>query len=163
MNVEMANNTIPVRLREESFGFVKLRQKSKIPVESNWQNTNHSHKEAQTWLDEGFNYGILGGCGDLIIIDADCPELSQTIRDRLPATFTVRTPGGGHHYYFRCKEIKRKIVLKRDDLHFGEIISSGAQVVGPGSIHPDTGTEYQVMDDAEIAEVNREQILSKLV
>jgi hypothetical protein len=53
----------------------------------------------------------------------------------MPDTFTVRTPKQGHHYYFICKDINNKIVLSKDGEHFGEIISSGSQVVGAGSIH----------------------------
>ena len=52
---------------------------------------------------------------------------------------------------------------KKDDDHFGEIIAQGSQVVGPGSIHPDTGTKYEVVKDDEIATISRELVYSELM
>ena len=156
------NKIIPGQLQNDSFGFVKLRKKSKIPLEKDWQKNPYTHKEIQPWIGHGGNYGVLGGCGELIVIDADTPELDQIVKDTLPATFTVKTPRCGHHYYYICKDIKSKIVLKIGEDHYGEIISSGSQVVGPGSIHPDTGTEYEVVNGVKIAEINQEDIFSNL-
>jgi P4 family phage/plasmid primase-like protien len=51
----------------------------------------------------------------------------------------------------------------KDDNHFGEIIAQGTQVVGPGSIHPDTGTKYDVVKDVEIATISRELVFSELM
>jgi hypothetical protein len=53
-------------------------------------------------------------------------------------------------------------VLSKDGEHFGEIISSGSQVVGAGSIHPDTGTKYEVINDIEITEISKEEIFAAL-
>ncbi|MFZ5801649.1 MAG: bifunctional DNA primase/polymerase [Candidatus Omnitrophota bacterium] len=159
----MEKNTIPVQLQRDSFGFVKLKPRSKIPFEQDWQNRPYSFRDIESWLTQDANYGVLGGQGDLVVIDADTAVMSELIQSKLPATFTVKTPRSGHHFYYFCSEIKKKIVLKKDDEHFGEIISVGSQVVGPGSIHPETGTEYQVIRDLEIATVSREQIFSELI
>lgn len=99
---------------------------------------------------------MLGGFGNLIIFDADDSILSQLIEEKLPRTFTVKTPSSGYHYYFYCKDICKKIVLTKNYKHYGEIISKGGQVVGPGSIHPDTLTEYEVYHDLPIREVSLE-------
>ncbi len=157
-----ANGTLPVQLQSINFGFVKLREKSKIPVEKNWQNKPYTYEDIQSWFAQGFNYGVLGGCGDLIVIDADTKELDKVVKDKLPDTFTVKTPRCGHHYYYICKGISNKIVLSQNGEHFGEIISSGSQVVGSGSIHPDTGTKYEVVSNIDIAEISREEILANL-
>ena len=161
--MEIVKNKIPHQLQKGDFGFVKLKPRTKIPFEQDWQNKPYPCADIQAWIDQGGNYGVLGGCGELIVIDADAPEISSFVSTKLPPTFTVKTPGGGHHFYYFCKDIKKKIVLKKDAKHFGEVISCGSQVVGPGSIHPDTGTEYQIINNAEIAEVNRELIFSELV
>ncbi|KAF0134050.1 MAG: DNA primase-like protein [Candidatus Saganbacteria bacterium] len=165
---EKVKSKIPIQLQKEGFGFVKLKQRSKTPFERRWQDNPYSYRDIQPWIDEGCNYGVLGGYGDLIIIDADTPELSQLIKDKLPSTFTIKSPKKGYHYYYFCKDIKKKIVLTKDtpgkkDDHFGEIVTKGSQVVAPGSIHPDTGTAYEVYKDLEIAEVSRELIFSELV
>ncbi len=49
-----------------------------------------------------------------------------------------------------------------DNNHLGEIIAKGSQVVGAGSIHPDTGTKYEVVNDIEIAEISKEEIFTNL-
>ena len=161
--METVKKLIPRQLQNDIFGFIKLRRASKIPFEQDWQNTPYSYKDIQEWVNQGGNYGVLGGCGDLIVIDADMMELSRFIKEKLPATFTVKTPKQGHHYYYICKQITKKIILKKGNIHYGEIISSGSQVVGPGSIHPDTGTEYEVINDTDIAEISREEIYSELI
>jgi len=153
---------IPKQLRNIEFGFVKLRKKTKKPFEPDWQNDPYTFKEIQTWIDEGNNYGVIGGYGDLIVIDADTKELDKTVNDKLPDTFTVKTPLNGHHYYYKCKDIKNKIVLDRGEKHFGEIISSGSQVVGASSIHPETKTKYQAVNNIEIAEISKEEIFNNL-
>jgi len=162
-DVGSVKKKIPYQLQKDGFGFVKLKPHSKIPFEKDWQDNPYSFTGIQSWIEQGGNYGILGGFGDLIIIDADTPEMSELVRARLPATFTIKTPRTGYHYYFICKDIKKKIILKKGGTHFGEIISSGSQVVGPGSIHPDTGTEYKVSNDVEIVLVSQEQVFSELV
>lgn len=156
------NGTLPAQLQNNNFGFVKLRAKSKIPIDKNWQNKRHPFEEIQSWIKQGFNYGVLGGCGHLIVIDCDEEVINKIVRDELPATFAVRTPGRGYHFYFICSDIKNKIVLEKDGVHYGEIISNGAQAVGAGSIHPDTGTPYMVDRDVEIVEVSSNEIFDSL-
>src|SRR3989338_1711762 len=159
---------IPQQLQKDGFGFVRLKARTKIPFEQDWQNKPYSFTEIQAWIDQGGNYGVQGGYGRLVIIDADTPEIADTLTNKFPETLTVKTPRQGFHYYFFCDGIDKKIVLKKDmpekkDDHFGEIIAKGSQVVGPGSIHPDTGTAYEIIKDLEIAEVSRELIFSEFV
>jgi len=166
--MEIVKNKIPQALQKDSFGFVKLKPRTKIPLEQDWQNKPYSFKDIQAWIDQGGNYGVQGGYGKLIIIDADSQEIDEIVKKYFPETLTVRTPKQGHHYYYFCEGIDKKIVLKndsvkKDDDHFGEIIAKGSQVVGAGSIHPDTGTEYQLINDIEIATINRELVYSELV
>ncbi|MDD5258515.1 MAG: bifunctional DNA primase/polymerase [bacterium] len=160
--MEMVKQRIPKQLQIDSFGFVKLKARSKIPFEPDWQNKPYSFAEIQSWIDQGGNYGVLGGYGNLIIIDADTEVISTVIKERFPDTLTVKTRKG-FHYYYLSKDIPKKIVLKKDDMHYGEIISSGSQVVAPGSIHPDTGVMYEVVNDVNISEITREQIYSELL
>jgi len=166
--VEIIKEKIRHQVQKDGFGFVRLKARTKIPFEQDWQNKPYSFTDIQTWIDQGGNYGVQGGYGRLVIIDADTPEIADILASKFPETLTVKTPRQGFHYYFFCDGIDKKIVLKKDtpekkDDHFGEVIAKGSQVVGPGSIHPDTGTEYQVIKDLEIAEVSRELILSEFV
>lgn len=159
---------IPRQLQNEAFGFAKVKPRTKEPFETNWQNRPYTYKEIQPWIAQGGNYGVQGGYGKLVIIDADTQEIANILVGKFPATFTVKTPGKGYHFYFLCPGIDKKIVLQKNTAkneieHFGEIIAKGSQVVGAGSIHPDTGTEYTVDRDLEIAEISREQIYFELV
>ena len=149
---------LPKQLQSDCFGFVKLSGKTKKPFEKEWQNKPYTYEGIQSWIEEGHNYGVLGGHGDLIVIDADTECLDKVVKDKLPDTFTVKTPRKGHHYYYLCKDIKSKIVLKSGEEHVGEIITKGSQAVGAGSIHPDTGTEYEVVNDIEITEISQKDI-----
>ena len=163
--MDIVKTKIPHELQKDGFGFVKLKPKTKIPFEKDWQNKPYSYTEIQAWFDAGNNYGVQGGYGGLIIIDADTPEIDVIAKDKFPATLTVKTPRNGHHYYFFCEGIGKKIVLKKDtekqDYHFGEIIAKGSQVVDAGSIHPDTGTEYQIVNDVEIATITKDNVLKE--
>ena len=166
--MEIVKSKIPQQLQKDGFGFVKLKPRTKKPFEHDWQNKPYSYIEIQAWIDEGGNYGVQGGYGRLIIIDADTPEIDEIVRNNFSATLTVKTPRQGHHYYYFCESIDKKIVLKKDtaekkDDHFGEIIAKGSQVVGAGSIHPDTGTEYQLVNDVEIAMISPELVYTELV
>lgn len=165
--MEPIKSKIPPQLQKDGLGFVKLKPRTKIPFEPDWQHRPYSFKEIQAWADQDNNYGVQGGYGGLIIIDADMAEVSDLVDLRLPGTFTVKTRKGFHYYYI-CEGIKNKLVLRKPgpdkkDIHLGEIMAQGSQVVGPGSVHPETGAIYQAVNESEIATVSREQILSELV
>ena len=153
------NGILPAQLQNINFGFVKLGKRSKMPFEKNWQNNPYAFEEIQLWVDQGGNYGVLGGHGNLVVIDDDTGEIGKIVQEKLPPTFIVKSSRWCHYYYI-CKGIKNKIVLMKDKKHYGDIISKGSQVVGAGSIHPDTGTEYEVVNDIEIAEISQEDIFT---
>lgn len=161
MEIEIKNNKIPQVLRKDGFGFVKLKAQTKVPLEQDWQNKPCSFLEIEPWARDGNNYGILGGYGDLIVIDADTEEISAIVEAKFPATFTVKTCKGFHFYYLN-KDIQKKIVLKKKEEHCGEIIAKGSQAVAPGSIHPDSGIKYSVHRDTAISHLSRELIYREL-
>lgn len=165
--MEIVKSKIPKQLEKEGIGFVKLKAGTKIPFEKDWQNKPYKLKDIQHWFDKGGNYGVQGGYGRLIIIDADKPEITNIINQHFPKTFTVKTPRQGYHYYYFCEGIDKKIVLQKNkelkgDDHYGEIIAKGSQVVGAGSIHPDTGTEYMVFNDMDIVRIDKKFVFDSL-
>jgi hypothetical protein len=107
---------------------------------------------------QGNNYGVLGGRGELIIIDADTPVISDLIQKSLPATFTVKS-GRGFHYYYLCQDLKQKIILQKDGQHYGDIIANGSQIVGPGSIHPESKQPYLITNNIEISRISKLDVL----
>lgn len=157
---------IPQRLRQESFRFIKVKTGDKIPLEKNWQKHNNYHFNDPillTHINDGGNYGILGGFGNLAVIDCDAESISDAVLAGLPSTFTVKTPRGGRHYYYLCPDIDKTIRLLGGSKpgEIGDIKAKGGQVVGPGSIHPKGGT-YEIERDEEIATVSWDDILNAL-
>lgn len=112
----------------------------------------------QQHLKRGGNYGVVGGFG-LVIVDVDLDELKQLVRDHLPRTFTVQSPGSkGWHLYFLCSLEKPLRLRDKDGENVGDIQGQGKMVVGPGCIHPN-GDVYKIVDDRPLAQVTREQLL----
>lgn len=143
--------------------YCKIKRGMKAPFEKDWTNKPYEWKDIQEHVRQEQNYGVLCGYGNLAVIDADNVELQKHIEAVLPATFKVKTGGGGTHNYFFVPNFEKKIVLTTDlggkDIHWGEIQSKGTQVVAPGSIHPN-GNKYEVIAPLLIIELTQEQLLS---
>lgn len=137
----------------------------KAPFEKDWTNKPYRWEEIQEHIKKEINYGVLCGYGNLAVIDSDNIELQKHVEATLPATFRVKTGGGGTHNYFFVKDFEKKIVLTTDiggkDIHWGEIQSKGTQVVAPNSIHPN-GNKYEITIPVLIAELTQEQLLSSV-
>jgi hypothetical protein len=149
--------TIPKQLQNESFRFVKLKPKSKIPFEPNWQNNGYTWKEIKDWVNKGNNYGVIGGRGDLRILDTDNLDFAKEMKEKLPKTFTVKTGNGGLHFYF-ITDYNQNHVLKDNK---GELRSFNYQVVGVNSRHPN-GNLYQVEVDEPIASIDSNTLKTQL-
>jgi len=112
------------------------------------------------WPDTGF--GVALGRAGLVVVDTD---VNKRLRDgtpvsgedslraleaeagaSLPPTFTVETPSGGRHYYFRAAGLGSRNAL-RPAL---DVKSGGGYVVLPGSRFP-RGTYRVVSGDVKIA------------
>jgi P4 family phage/plasmid primase-like protien len=136
-----------------------------MPIGLDWQKKDSSSNycwddpDLQAYITEHERYGVVAGIGDLIIIDADEPEIEKVVEDNLPATFTVKTgrDGGGKHYYFYCFNFKKKKILYDGTRHLGEIQSTGSQCIGPGSIYSGS-TRYEVVNDTDITTISSTDI-----
>lgn len=152
----------------EDLKFCKIKRSSKKPFEPNWPNKPYTWDEIQEHIRSEENFGVLCGYEGLIIVDADKPEFRDFIQKELPKTFTVQTGGdtGGMHFYYICPQVKKKIVLQvaKEDKHFGEVQSWGAQCVGPGSIHVKTGRKYKIIEEngRMIPELDYEKLLAAI-
>lgn len=157
-------NFIPEQLWNDEFRFLKLRPRGKEPTADSigWQNNNYHYldEEFQKHIINGGNYGIIGGYGNLILIDSDSEEITK-IAESMPETFTVKTGSKEeykkHYFYIADKPIKpiRLTALKLGDL--GDVRSVGQYVVGAGSIHP-SGNEYKVLKDLPITKITEDEI-----
>lgn len=151
---------IPPQLKEVGCRFILVEPQGKRPIEQGWQLTANyaaDNPKLQEHINGGGNYGVVCGNG-LIVVDLDRP-IEDVI---LPPTFTVSTPSGGKHLYYKCA-LSKKIILERDGIHYGEIQAGGnTQVVGPGSRAKSKTTgelaEYKITRDVAVAEITEDQL-----
>ena len=146
--------------------FCKIRRGTKKPYEADWPHKPYTWAEMQEHIKKELNYGVQCGYEGLIVIDADSKEVRDVVEKELPTTFKVETGSKGFHYYFICKEVNKKVVLQTDK-HYGEIQSTGTQVVGPGCYSEDTemltlegfkGID-QIKDTDKIATINKQGVI----
>ena len=101
----------------------------------------------RNWFDQWpkSNYAIACGPSKLLVLDVDGNkgrESLQKLQERMKlGKPTVVTGTGGLHYYFRCSDPNTRNSVGLLDAGL-DIRTNGGYVVGPGSIHPDTGKEY---------------------
>jgi len=151
---------IPKKLKNDKLRFIKLRGKTKNPLEKNWtKDANYSYDEISEWSNEGNNYGVATGFGRLGVIDCDLEILDKRVQEELPETFTVETGSGGHHYYYFVEGLDEKFIFwYKGTIHAGELQWQGQQVVGAGSIHPETKKKYKVIVNKPIATITTAQL-----
>jgi hypothetical protein len=126
------------------------------PFEDGWNKPQNlmtaDNARLQDWLKQGGNYGVAAGDG-LVIFDADNDDGRRIQETRLPATFTVRTPGGGYHAYYHCEDMADAKIRLRDKegIHIGDVQGVGRMCTGPNSIRRDGA--YRIVADVPIAKV----------
>jgi len=155
---------IPKQLQNPDFRFLMLQKRDKkpLPQMKEWQKVNaeFNNPVLEYYLNEDGNYAIIGGFGNLIIIDSDSKEITD-IADKLPETFTVKTGSleeyKKHFFYIADKQIKPIRLSKESVGDLGDVRSVGQYVVGPNCIHP-SGNTYQVIKDIPITHITEEQI-----
>lgn len=145
---------IPKQLKHLSF--CRILKGNKAPFQMDWVNKPLTYEEISKFFPKE-NYGVLCGYHNLAVIDCDKEELKLAVEQLLPKTFSVKTGGGGMHFYYFVPDLKKKIILNAKEEHLGEIQSYGSQVVGAGSTHPN-GKEYEVINNSGITEIPFKEI-----
>jgi len=97
--------------------------------------------------------------GGTWFFDADRAGLVDQIESqtghKIPETFMVRSQPGKGHYYFRQSASSIAMGNRQASDPEGELWSARVAdryVVGPKSVHPDTGKQYEVVRDVPIVE-----------
>lgn len=129
------------------------------------------------WSTAAFNVAVATGPSGLLVVDCDQPkpgwvwpegwnsrgvasglDVLTVLADRaeatVPATYTVATPSGGRHFYFRAPAGMRLRNTNGDHGGLGPLIDTragGGYVVAPGSITPDG--VYELINDSEPVEL----------
>lgn len=145
-------------MKVAEFRFVLLKPKDKIPFENGWQHNGYAHDNPRLaeHINKGGNYGVIGGYGNLRIIDIDNKELAEKLLLQWE-TFTIKTGSGGMHFYYISEYSTNHVFA--DDI--GEVRVNNYQVVGPGCIHPN-GNTYKVIKDMPIIKISAEDFYEKI-
>jgi len=145
---------IPKQLQQPEFRFCKLKAKDKVPFEKDWQNKGYEYRDLKLTkhIEQGGNYGVIGGYGKLRILDIDDPKLAEEMFKLLP-TFTIKTGGGGMHFYFISDYETNHVLINEK----GELRAKNYQVVGASCTHPN-GKKYKIINDVEIINLQKEVI-----
>lgn len=165
MTAAVARTIADAAAQLAGWGFRVHPLRGKQPLEKSWTSVATSDVRAARDLFASYphaNVGIATGRG-LIVLDVDPRSDGHTSLDALlathgplPETVTVRTGGGGSHFYLR---VPAGIRLRNSSSKLGrglDIKTDGGQVVAPPSVHPETGAPYtwapsQSPADVEIA------------
>jgi hypothetical protein len=164
--------TTPSELMARGFALFPLRPGTKVPaVPRDWERAATTSPLRLRQLTSGPhpNHGVACGPSDLVVVDLDVAKSAaeaeaadgatdgwQVLRKLaaeheggLPRTFTVQTPSGGRHLYFRPPvdgPAPRNTVRRLGPLI--DTRGAGGYVVAPGSRVD--GVEYRVIVDAPI-------------
>lgn len=152
-----------------AFSYIQLYPSGKVPTQDWKGDARRTPSEVREWLAQGYNVGVRtdrsSGCW---VLDADVNVETREFSEEwaalleehggMPATYTVRTPSNGIHYYLRFPD---GIDVRNDQ---GKVIAEGVDirgiggyVVAPGmhaaydkhGVHFDG--HYEVIDDSPIA------------
>lgn len=130
-------------------GWSVLPTRGKIPRLHNGLHGASTDTHAiRNWFEMWPDAGVAVRTGNgLLVLDVDGDAGADSLHDlerrhgKLPQTVTVRTGGGGAHYYFTVPWPVRNSAGK---LGPGlDVRGDGGYVIAPPSIHPDTGRAYE--------------------
>lgn len=162
--------SLPSALVTRGFALFPLRAGSKTPaVARDWEHlaTTSLARLRLLTTDPRANYAIACGPSNLLVIDIDVAkqkpapgepanglEVLQALAGErgLPRTFTVGTPSGGRHLYFRPPADGPE--LRNTVRRLGPLLDTraiGGYVVAPGSRVD--GVTYEILEDAPVAEL----------
>jgi hypothetical protein len=148
---------IPSQLASETPQFLRIAEASKAPKRGNSASDgpffHHDDSEITRHLGSGGNVArVLQD--ELVAFDIDSQQLYDIIADRLPDSFEIESGGDGigFHRYYRVPEFDKNQVEFRDSgTEIGGLRSGNAYCLIPPSRHDETGNQYSISKDTEIA------------
>lgn len=150
-----------------SFSYIQLLRSGKTPTRDWKGDPRVAPSEVREWIAQGYNAGVRTDRQSgvwVLDVDVDVHTFEPTeewkqllAENELPATYTVKTPSGGLHYYFRFPEVD----VRNDQ---GQVIAKGVDIRGIGGYVVAAGSrasydkhgvhfegEYVVVDDSPIS------------
>ena len=162
----------------ENLNWIVIPLRAKVPTVEKWN--QFSIEDSEIIDDNLWNsadgIGIVTHPSNLLVLDIDILKEKDKGKKEdgmiwwegyikmygEPNTYTVRSGGGGFHYYFNFNErvahLTRKIsCLTNEDTGLPitwDIISTNSYIVAPPSFHPITGERYTQYYNAPVAEMD---------
>lgn len=124
--------------------------KQKRAVIKGWEQLRLTDNDLPLYFDQPANIGIILGepSNWLVDVDLDCPEAIELAEQYLPPTSAKSgLPGAlnSHWWYYAAGTETKKHTDPIDNQMIVELRANGLQtVVGP-SIHPDDGSQYEIL------------------
>lgn len=140
----MKNLEIARKYVKAGFSVIPIPLKSKIPLIAwkEYQTRFPTDEELVAWFVGNENIAIITGeLSGVTVVDVDAKSGGlETIKTlRLPLTWSVRTGGGGWHYYYKYD----KRASQTAGIYRGiDIRNDGGYVIAPPSVHA-TGLRYE--------------------
>jgi hypothetical protein len=146
----ISKRVFPVRINTKGIPFGPPFDTDGTPMWKPFQDRDPTEDEMRAWdrLTVPHNLAlVLGRASGFVVIDVDPRHGgNETIKKYpMPLTFTVRTPSGGHHYYFACPPGGCASQLAFDQ---------GVEIKGDGNIvlippSSKNGVKYEIVDGTE--------------
>lgn len=140
----------------------------KSPWPANWpENASNDPAKIEEWSRKkpGSGWGVAAFRSGMVVIDIDKASAHKSdgfasfeaLKKEVsfPPTFTVRTPTGGLHLYYKATGIGSTTGFRPGI----DIKGTGGQVVAPGTVIG--GKSYEIVDDREPADLPSGLVLSK--
>jgi len=151
------SSLVPLQLASEEATFIKIASYSKAPEKGNSASEgpfyHHDDSEVVRHLGKEGNLArVLRD--DLVAFDIDSSELKEIVEDRLPQSFEIESGGDGigFHRYYRSPEFEgNQVEFKDGEREIGGLRSGNSYCLVPPSKHDETGNEYEVSKDVEVA------------
>lgn len=152
---------IPNQLRRDDFKFIKLIANDKKPIEPNYKTiNNYSHSDLERYKG---NIGILCGYGNLIVVDFDNLDYYNSIKSKLPDTFTIQTAKKKlPHLYYIVDKTFESVKITDGKKSKCDLICQGSPsyvVTSPSEID---GNRYEVINDLPIQSIKQQEIFEIL-
>jgi len=142
-------------ITDNGYSVIPIKPGEKTPAIDSWlpykDNIPDPFEAAEWWKDTNNNIAIVTGLvSDLTVVDIDRskPDGKETPLDAFPETFTVRTPSGGYHLYYKYSPKIGQSANKYPQFPHTDIRNDGGYVVAPPS--KSKKGEYKVINDMEV-------------
>lgn len=150
-----------LRMAALGIPLIRLKPHTKLPLDNGWQ--NRATTDADTirgWFskDPNTNYACVAKANEFVFFETDQPGVIERYEaetgNKMPSTFTVQSRVGRFHHYFLQADASRACGnITQKEIPFGSLRQNNEYVVGPLSVHPDTGLPYTIVNDVPIVEI----------